>query len=174
MGRNELIDSGDDATTPILVSGVLAGSCGGLAGMSVTSLAALIAGHGPLYPAKLVAAALMGSDALDRANALPAAFLGTLVTLVAASAAGVLFAWLRRREWRFRVLVLEGVGFGLVVFAALRFTLPYLDPLMAARQPMIPLAIAYALFGAALSMELPLRIGSLRFDDAMARESLAE
>ena len=60
----------------------------------------------------------------------------------------------------------------IVIFAAVHLVLPYPDPTMSAMQPRVPLAIAYALFGACLSLEAPLRTGTLRPDEAV-RASLA-
>jgi hypothetical protein len=162
----------DDATTPVLVSGVLAGLAGGVVGLSITAISALFRGVGLTTPARLVAASLMGREALDRDNAMPALLLGALLTLVGAAAFGALFAWIRRRELRTRLLAVEGVGFGLVLFAAVHLVLPYIDPTMAMLQPRIPLAIAYALFGLCLALEAPLRVGTLRPDEAV-RASLA-
>lgn len=165
----------DDTTTPVVVCGVLAGLAGGVLGMIPSALVALVRGEGPSYPSKLVAAALMGRDALANENALGASMLGVLVTVVAASAAGAAFTWMRRREARFKLLVAEGIGFGLVLFGVLWAALPLLDPTMAARQSMVALAISYAVFGAALSLQLPLRIGSLDVTDPeRVRASLDE
>ncbi|MGZ5969272.1 MAG: hypothetical protein ACXWP4_16475, partial [Polyangiales bacterium] len=145
---------------------------GGVVGMSVTAFAALFRGDGPTMPTRLVAASLMGREALDRENVLPALLLGGLLTLVASAALGALFARIRRRELRTKLLAIEGVGFGLVMFAVVHLVLPLLDPTMAMLQPRIPLAIAYAIFGACLSLEAPLRVGSVR-PDAVVRGSLA-
>lgn len=162
----------DDATTPVLVSGILAGLAGGVVGLAVTAASALFRGVGATVPARLVAASLMGREALDRDNAMPALLLGSLLTLVGAAALGALFAWIRRRELRTKLLAIEGVGFGLVIFAAVHLVLPFLDPTMAAMQPRIPMAIAYALFGACLSLEAPLRTGAIRPDEVV-RHSMA-
>jgi hypothetical protein len=150
----------DDAATPVIVCGILAGLAGAVVGMIPTALVALIRGDGITMPAKLVAAGLMGPDALELDNGSGATLLGALMTFILAASAGALFAWLRRRETRLRLLMAEGVGFGLVLFGVTRFTLRYLNPTMYEHQSMIALAIAYALFGAALALELPLRVGS--------------
>jgi len=161
----------DDAATPVIVCGVLAGFAGAALGMLPAAVASLIRGDGLTMPAKLVAAFLMGSDALDKDSGLAATLLGGLLTTVFAGSAGALFTWLRRRESRFRLLVAEGVGFGLVLFGVLWATVPHLNPTMHRNASMIPLAIAYALYGATLALELPLRVGSI--DPDVARESLA-
>jgi hypothetical protein len=151
----------DDTTTPVLVCGVLAGLAGAVAGMVPLGLFFLIRGDGVTMPARLVAASLMGRDALERDNTMAATLLGLLITIIAASAAGALFTFLRRREARFRLLIAEGVGFGLVLFGALWLTLPYLNPVMFTQMPWVALAISYAIFGATLASELPLRVGSV-------------
>lgn len=135
-------------------------------------LFSLVRGDGVTMPARLVAASLMGAEALERENAMAATLLGVLITIVAAAAAGALFTWLRRREGRFRLLIAEGIGFSLVLFGALWLTLPYVNPIMYARMPWPALAVAYAIFGAALALELPLRAGSLDPEDV--RQSLSE
>ncbi len=164
----------DDSTTPILVCGVLSGLAGAVVGMVPLGLFFLLRGDGLTWPARLVAAALMGRDAFEHENALGATLLGVLVTLVAASLAGTLFTWLRRREPRFRLLIAEGVGFGLVLFGVLWLTLPYLNPPMYAQMPWLALSSAFALFGATLALELPLRVGSLSLDPDEVRRSLSE
>lgn len=172
MAQTDAILPDDDAFTPVLVSGILAGLSGGVAGMFMTSLAALLRGDGLGRPVRLVAAGLMGRDALDRDNAIPAAILGVLLTLVAAAALGVLFGWLRRKELRTHLLMAEGIGFGLVIFAAVHLVLPYVDPTMAQMQPRVPMAIGYAVFGLCLALIAPLRTGRLRPDEVV-RASLA-
>ncbi len=148
----------EDDDTPVLVSGLLAGIAGGSVGITVTGAFALFSGD-PLAPMKLVAAALMGPASLQSENALPATLLGGLLTVLLAALLGVLFTWLRRRERRMHLLVAEGIGFGLVVYGASYIVMPYLNGTMYAHQPQLPLALAHALFGAALSLELPLRVG---------------
>jgi hypothetical protein len=162
----------DDTTTPVIVCGVLAGLAGAVAAMVPTSLASLIHGDGVTMPSRLAAASLMGPDALDRENGLAATLLGVLITTVLAAAAGALFTWMRRREPRFRLLIAEGIGFGLVLFGVTWATAPNLNPTMHHSQSPIILGIAYALFGATLALELPLRVGSI--DTATARASLAD
>lgn len=164
----------DDSTTPVLVCGVLSGLAGAVVGMVPLGLYFLIRGDGLTWPARLVAAALMGHDALERDNAMGATLLGVLLTLMVAAAAGILFTWLRRREPRFRLLIAEGAGFGLVLFGAMWLTLPYLNPVMHARMPWFALAASYALFGATLALELPLRVGSISLDPDEVRRSLSE
>ncbi|MBI2392920.1 MAG: hypothetical protein HYV09_25265 [Deltaproteobacteria bacterium] len=165
----------DDTTTPVVVCGVLAGLAGGVLGMIPSALVALARGEGLGYPSKLVAASLMGREALANGNALGASMLGALMTVVASSAAGAAFTWLRRREARFKLLVAEGIGFGLVLFGLLWAALPLLDATMAERPSMAALAVSYALFGASLSLQLPLRIGSFDVTDAdRVRASLDE
>jgi len=162
----------DDAATPVIVCGALAGLAGAVVGMIPTSIAALIRGDGVTMPAKLVAATLMGLDALDKENGLAATLLGVLLTTMLAACAGALFAWLRRREPRFRLLIAEGVGFALVLFGVVWAIVPYLNPTMHKHQSLVALAISYALYGAVLALELPLRVGST--DPAEARASIAE
>jgi hypothetical protein len=138
--------------------------------MIPAALTSLFRGNGLTRPVRLVAMLLMGEDALDRENVIAATMLGALISSVLAALAGVLFVWLRRGETRFRLLVAEGVGFGLVLFGFVRVTLPYVHPTMVREQSTIALAIAYALFGATLAIELPLRVGSV--DPEEAREIL--
>jgi hypothetical protein len=164
----------DDTTTPVLVCGTLAGLAGAVAGMMPIAFISLVRGEGLTMPAKLVAAALMGRDALESDNAMAAVLIGLLITVVAASAAGALFTWLRRREPRFRLLIAEGVGFGLVLFGALWIALPYLNPTMHAHTPWYALALSYTVFGAALALQLPLRVGSTDMDVESVRKSLSE
>lgn len=161
----------DDPTTPVIVCGVLAGVAGGIVGMVPASIASLVRGEGLMMPAKLVAAGLMGRDALERNNGAAATLLGVLIAMVLAGSAGALFTWLRRREPRFRLLIAEGVGFGLVLFGVTWATLPYVNPTMYQHQSMLGLGLAFAAFGAALALQLPLRVGSI--DPAEARASIA-
>lgn len=163
----------DDTATPVLVCGVLAGLGGAVVALTPLGLVSLVRGEGLLTPAKLVAAALMGRSALEQDNSMAATMIGLLITLVTAAAAGALFAFLRRREPRFRLLVAEGVGFGLVLFGALWSALPYINPVMHAHTPWIALAVSYALFGGTLAAELPLRIGSTDLDVDHVRKSLS-
>lgn len=162
----------DDTTTPVIVCGVLAGLAGAVVGMIPASLVSLIRGDGLTMPARLVAALLMGHDALDRENVLAAALLGMLITTILAGLAGVAFAWLRRGETRFRLLAAEGAGFALVLFGVVWVALPYINPMMYRNQSPIVLAIAYAMFGATLALELPLRAGTI--DAKEAREVLGQ
>lgn len=167
--------SDDDTTIPVLVCGVLAGLVGGVVGMAPTAVASLVAGEGLGFPNKLVASALMGSDAFVRENSVAATMLGALLTLIVAAVAGAVFAWLRRGEWRVRLLIAEGIGFGLVAFGAVRIALPYVDPALTARGSTVASVLAFALFGASLALELPLRVGSLEVSDPVrVRESLDE
>lgn len=162
----------DDAVAPVLATGVLAGLGGGLAGTLVTSIAAIGYGRSMLHPIRLVSASIMGDDALARANAMPATLLGLLIIMIAASGVSVLFAWFRRHNYRLRLLTLEGMGFGLVLFGVVRLSMPYLDPMMAANQPWPPLLIAYLVFGACLAAQLPLRVGKITTDVNEVRASL--
>jgi len=171
--RQGIVPPDDDATTLVLVCGVLAGLTGGLLAMGPTAVAALIGGKGLGFPNKLVASALMGSDAFARENAVAATMLGALLTLTAAAGAGALFAFLRRRETRIRLLVAEGLGFSLVAFGAMRIALPYVDPALVGRGSTVASILAFLLFGACLALELPLRVGSFDVGDpARVRESL--
>jgi hypothetical protein len=119
----------------------------------------------------------MGADAFVDDNALGATMLGALLTSMAAALGGALFAWLRRKETRMWLLVAEGIGFGLVALGALRIALPYLDPAVltrgSTRGSTVAWVLGYVLFGACLSLELPLRVGSLDVSDPRrVRESL--
>lgn len=171
--QREDIQPLDDTTTPVLVCGVLAGLGGAVAAMAPVGVVSLARGEGLLTPAKLVAAALMGRSALEQDNSMAATMIGLLITFIAAAAAGALFSFLRRREPRFRLLVAEGVGFGLVLFGALWIALPYINPVMHAHTPWAALAVSYALFGASLAAELPLRIGSTDLNVDNVRKSLS-
>lgn len=161
---------GDDTTTPVLVCGVLAGLTGGVLAMVPPAVAALVRGDGLGYPNRLVASTLMGSDAFAGDNAFAATMLGVLFTLIAAGIAGALFAWLRRREVRVRLLIAEGLGFGLVSLGVVRIGLPAL-----AGGSTYVSVLSFLLFGACLALELPLRVGSWEVGDAArVRESLDE
>ncbi|GAC1575195.1 MAG: hypothetical protein NVS3B20_06890 [Polyangiales bacterium] len=162
----------DDALTPVLATGILAGIGGGILGFFVAGVGALAYGHGFLEPPRLVAASLMGSEALMRNNETPAALLGLLIILVGAGILGVFFTWMRRREYRLRWLLLEGVGFALVMFTLLHLLLPYVDPTMAKHQPWPPLLLSFIVFGASLTAQLPLRVGKMTGDVDVVRASL--
>lgn len=164
----------DDTTTPVLVCGVLAGLAGATAGMLTSGVISLVRGEGLVTPAKLVAGSLMGREALESDNAMAATLIGLLLTVIAASAGGALFAWMRRREPRFRLLIAEGIGFGLVLFGAVWIALPHINPVMHAHTPWAALAIAYAVYGAALALELPLRVGSISLPVEEVRRSLSD
>lgn len=155
----------DDTSTPLLACGALSGLAGGAAAMLPTALYSWARGDGATTPAKLVAATLMGRDALDHDNALAATMIGLLITLVAAAGAGSLFTWLRRREARIRLLVLEGIGFAWVLLGALWIALPYVNPLMFAAASWPAMVVSFAIFGAMLALEILLRVGSLDPDE---------
>ena len=162
----------DDTSTPLLVCGALSGLAGGAAAMIPTALFSWVRGHGATTPAKLVAATLMGRDALDRDNGLAATMIGVLITLVAAAGAGALFTWLRRRESRVRLLVLEGIGFAWVLLGGLWIALPHVNPLMYAAASWPAMVLSFAVFGAVLALELLLRVGT--FDQDEIRRGLGD
>lgn len=146
-----------DEGAPALVSGVLAGAVGAIAAAAIAIGGALLGGSTPAHPPRLVAASLMGASALLPEHATPATILGGVLIVILGAAFGALFAWLRRGVRRRGLLFAEGIGFALVLFAATWAALPVLDPVMAAHQPPLVMAVAFVVYGASLAGILKLR-----------------
>jgi len=130
--------------------GVYCGLIGAASMAAVAMLFALLQGD-PWRPMKLLAATLLGEDALGAGFQFGPVFLGLLIHLITSVALGIFFVWLGG-YLNVGGAIGWGVIFSLSIWVILQFgLLPVINPWLAAVPP-LPLALSYTAFGLGLGL----------------------
>jgi hypothetical protein len=130
--------------------GVVCGLIGAVSMAAVAILFALFQGD-PWRPMKLVAATLLGEEALGPGFQSAPVFLGLAFHLIMSLALGVFFVWLGG-YLSVGGAIAWGVIFSLSIWVILQFgLLPVINPWLAAVPP-IPFALAHTAFGISLGI----------------------
>lgn len=135
-----------EATPP----GIRCGLLGAVSMAAVAILFALVEGD-PWRPMRLVAATLLGEEALGPGFQFGPVFLGSVLHLMMSVALGVFFAWLGG-YLNVGGAISWGVIFSLSIWVIMQFgLLPVMNPWLAAAPP-IPFALAHTAFGVSLGI----------------------
>jgi hypothetical protein len=140
----------------IIDPGLVAGWLGGLAALVLAVLAAAGWGLPAWRPLQLIAAFIVGDDALHLGWR--SAALGFLIHMVVSGLWGVLFCAILPRGANTRWSVSLGLGFSFIIFALMTWlVLPWVDPILVARVNIVALLVLHLVYGAVLPLALPLR-----------------
>jgi hypothetical protein len=150
--------SAHDELREILGAGLIIGVFAGILAGFFFLLYSSFIGSGFGLPVRMVAAGLLGVDALIGGTG--TLVLGVLLHLVISIAWGTLYAGLVGRQTTLFHAVLGGLGFGIFVMAAMALVVaPALDHTFAVRIPLMlrGFIVAHLLYGALLGLSAPLR-----------------
>lgn len=134
-------------------AGAQAGVCGGFALMFVLMVYSYGVGEGFWLPLKSIAGFILGVDALVGTGG--AIFLGFCIHVVASACFGAIFALLVPKDSSSGPLFLEGIIYGLVVWAVMTFVvLPLVNSTLSDRVATMATAwfFAHLLFGGFLAL----------------------
>lgn len=135
---------------------VAAGAIAGLAGAAAMALAAIVfSENGSLFPLRLVAASMLGHEALDPVSIGPV-MLGVALGALAAVVLGLLFASILPRGYGTSNALGAGLAFGAAAWAVTWWgPLRILDPVLFAAVASSDMLFLDLLFGAVAGLAMP-------------------
>lgn len=136
----------------IWLGGAISGIVSGIAMAMVGMVTTYFLGMGLWLPVKLIAATVLGENALT--SSASAILLGMAIHIMMSAILGVIFAFLTVKIKKMQVIMLWGVAFGIAVWAVMTYlVLPIVDPVMKIHLTQIPTSwfINHVFFGMTLA-----------------------